>query len=440
MKVVHVCTAPIGAAYRLHTGLRALGVESRLFSIDAPAQPDPDVTVFHPPRGLPARLRRWLARERIEREFARYRATRPRGSGRFYDDRSPHGGDALRQLPACDVVHLHAMAHFIDFGAFFEMLPRTLPIVRTLHDMNFFTGGCHQDWGCGRFRQQCGACPQLGSQGEHDLSRRIWQRKRRALAALAPERLHVVTPSRWMAGMATASSLLRDTPVTAIPLGIDVEKFRPRDRRFVRDLWGIPDDARVMLFVSSPLDRPEKGFGLLAAALRGSPQPSHTVLLSVGGGEPPENPGVPHRRLGHVGHETVMSTVYSAADVLVVPSVQDTFPQACIEALACGLPVVGFDVGGISEVVRPGITGVLVPPRDTAALRDAVGTLLSDPPRRAQFGANGRRIVLEEYTLELQASRHKALYERILLHAARPPEAAGRSRAGRSARDAAAVG
>ncbi len=442
MKVVHVCTTPTGAAYRLHTGLRGLGVDSRLFSVDISSQSqDPCVTLFRPPRRLPARLRRWLVRAQIEREFARYRATRPAGSGRFYDDRSPHGSDALSQLPACDVIHLHTLAHMLDFKAFFAKVPGKLPIVRTLHDMSFFTGGCHQDWGCGRFRAQCGACPQLGSRDEHDLSRRIWQRKRAALSSLAPGRLHLVAPSRWMAEMAKASSLLHDTPITAIPLGLDTEKFRPRDRRFARDLWGIPHDASVILFVSSPLDRPEKGFHLLAGALRGFAQPSNLVLLSVGSGEPPMDAGIPHRRLGYVSHEAVMSTVYSAADVLAVPSVQDTFPQACVEALACGVPVVGFGVGGIPEIVRHGVTGVLVPARDTDALRNAVWQILQDPARRAQFGVNGRRIALEEYSLEIQARRYHALYERILGEAERPtPEAAGNPQRGSPARDAATTG
>jgi len=244
-----------------------------------------------------------------------------------------------------------------------------------------------------------------------------------------------------MAGMAQASSLLHEVPITTIPLGLDTEKFRPRDRRFARDVWDIPHDARVMLFVSSPLDRPEKGFHLLADALRGLDRRSNLVLLSVGSGEPPTDTGIPHRRLGYVSHEAVMSTVYSAADVLVMPSVQDTFPQASIEALACGIPVVGFDVGGIPEVVRHGVSGVLVPARNTDALRSAVWHLLQDPTKRAQFGVNGRRIALEEYSLEIQARRYHALYEQILVEAERPtPEARGRPRGGSPARDAAATG
>jgi glycosyltransferase involved in cell wall biosynthesis len=427
MKIVHVCTAPTGAAYRLHTGLRRLGVDSRLFSVDMGGRSkDPFVTRFRPSGRLSARFRRRIVRARIEKEFARYRATRPALSGRFYDDRSPHSGDALAQLPPCDVIHLHTMTHLIDFRIFFSKVPGRTPVVRTLHDMSFFTGGCHQDWGCGRFRERCGACPQLGSRDERDLSRRIWQRKHTALSSVVRGRLRVVAPSRWMAEMARGSSLLHDVPITTIPLGIDTEKFRPRDRRLARDIWEIPQDARAMLFVASPLDRPEKGFGLLARALDGFNSPSDFLLIAVGSGELPTPIGIPSRHLGHVSQESVMSTVYSAADVVVVPSVQDTMPQACIEALACGIPVVGFDVGGIPEIVRPGVTGALVPARDVDALRSAVLDLLGDPAKRARLGADCRRVALEEYRLEIQARRYKTLYEEILAGAEAPnPDTAG---------------
>ena len=413
MKVVHVCTIPTGAAYRLHRGLQRLGLDSTMFVADIQADlNDPSVKVFKPPRRFRSRVRRRLRRMQIARSFARYRGTRPARAGYFFDDRSPHGADMFAQLPDCDIIHLHTMLELVDFQEFFRYAPRRAPIVRTLHDMSFFTGGCHYDWGCGRFTECCGVCPQLGSRDGEDLSRQVWRRKHAALSAVPPSRLHVIVPSQWMADMAKGSSLLGKFPITVIPLSLDTERFRMRDQRAARDTLGVPQHARVILFLASPIGRPEKGFALLAEALRGLSQRSNPFLLSAGSGQPPTEVPIPHLHLGLV-NERFLSLVYSAADVLVVPSILDNFPQVALEAMACGVPVAAFAVGGIPEIVRESVTGLLAPARNVEALRLVIQAILEDTARHAQLSANCRRIAVEEYALEVQAQRHRVLYETI---------------------------
>jgi len=414
VRVVHLSLVDGVASYRLHTGLRRLGVDSTMF-VARRRRDDPTVTVFQPPMSVASRLRRRFRRMRITREFARYRAARV--FELFTDDRTVHGGDMFAQLPSCDVINVHTLLGVVDYRAFFEAVPRDTLVVRTLHDINFFTGGCHQDAGCGRYTERCGACPQLGSSKERDLSRRIWERKRDALRMVAPGRLCFVAPSRWVANEAKRSTLLREFPVTVIPLGLDTEIFRPLDRGLARELLGISPDASVVLFVAEPITRVNKGFAVLARALEGLDRVSSLLLLSAGSGKPPSALGVPHMHLGHVGDERMLALVYSAADVFVLPSAEENFPQTALEALACGTPVVASAVGGIPEIVRPGITGLLIPPQDVAALREAVGDLLQAPARRARMAADCRRIALQEYTLEVQAQRYVDLYGTMLARA-----------------------
>jgi len=204
-----------------------------------------------------------------------------------------------------------------------------------------------------------------------------------------------------------------------IPLGLDTENFCPRNRRFARDVLGIPRDAAVVLFVASLMTRPEKGFALLAQALEGMGHLPNLLLITVGGGKPPVEVPVPHRQLGHIGHERLLSLVYSATDTLVIPSLQDNFPYVGLEAIACGTPAMGFAVGGSPEVVRPGVTGLLVPARDVRALRTAISDLLQDPARRAEMAAHCRRIAVQEYALEVQAQRHIELSQAISAGAGR---------------------
>src|SRR3954469_5408651 len=238
MTIVHLSTSDSGggaarAAFRLHTGLRRLGHESRMLVAEKKSF-DTTVTKVSSPKDLSSRIRRSLRRKKLRADHAEY-ANRPAGQELFSDDRTEYLDQLARQLPPCDVVNLHWVAGLLDYEQFFPHLPPTLPVVWRLADMNPLTGGCHYDAGCGRFNDRCGACPQLGSRDENDLSRAIWNRKRAALDTVK-NRLHLVGTSRWIASEAKRSSLLRGVPTTVIPNGLDTDDFAPRDKRFCREL------------------------------------------------------------------------------------------------------------------------------------------------------------------------------------------------------------
>ena len=148
------------------------------------------------------------------------------------------------------------------------------------------------------------------------------------------------------------------------------------------------------------------------------------LLVSVGGDDPVVPPGLPHRHLGRIGVDRLLSVVYSAADVFVIPSLQESFGQTVIESMACGTPVVGFDAGGIPDMVRPGLTGQLAPVGDTAALAAAIRQVLADPDRD-RMGRTARQVAVDEYALPLQASRYRDLYESVLNRTAPPAPRAG---------------
>jgi glycosyltransferase involved in cell wall biosynthesis len=314
-------------------------------------------------------------------------------------------------MPECDIVHLHWIAGgFVDYWEFFCGISPRVPIVWTLHDMNPFTGGCHYDLGCGRFAGKCGSCPQLGSQDPGDLSRRIWTDKSDVFARIAASRLHVVTPSQWLAREVERSSLLQRFPRSVIPYGLDLETFAPKNRVHARELLGLPVDAKIILFVADGLDNRRKGFPLLIEALSGLHGIGGLMLLSVGNGHAEGTLKVPWIHLGPLSQDRMLPAVYSAADIFVIPSLQDNLPNTVLESMASGTPVIGFAVGGIPDMVRPGVSGTLVEPENVAALRVAVEDLLNSPAQLDRMGSNCRQIVEEEYCLERQARRYEALY------------------------------
>ncbi len=369
---------------------------------------DPHVTEIVRSRNLMARLRRRGWRHVLRWSEARYASTRR--APYFFDDRSELGADLVRQLPPCEVFNLHVICKFADFRSFFRSIARRSSLVWTLHDPIPFTGGCHHFDSCRRFNDGCGACPELGSSDESDLSHEIWQRKKAAYSYIPDGRLHLVAPSRWLAGEARQSKLLGRFPVSVIPYGLDTEVFSPRNRAAARDVLGILPGTRMILFAASSIRNPKKGFTMLAEALAPLPADAGIQLVSVGSNAVSPNIRLPHMTLGYVENDRILSLIYSAADLYVTPTLVEAMGNTVMESMSCGTPVVGFDTGGVPDMVRNGVSGFVVPKGDTAALRHAILRVLDNPALRAELAANCRRIAVAEYDLLIQARRYLELY------------------------------
>jgi len=430
MRVVHISVydyfgGAARSAYRLQAGLLQLSCDSSML-VGTRDTNDSNVVLFQPPNNTPSRLLRYARRKNIAASFRRYRNTRPAGLEAFSDDRCEHQAAILEQIPDCDIIHLHWIAGLFDYRAFLHVAALRAPIIWTLHDMNPFTGGCHYDRECGRFASQCGQCPQLGSSDSSDLSHAIWRRKRRAFSAIPPGRLHVAAPSRWLAREAIRSSLLRGIPISVIPYGLDTDAFAPHDVSLARNILGIPQGACVLFFAAHWLGEPRKGFSLLAEALAGLNNIPNLFLLSAGkcGDTPPVT--IPHRNLGIVESEQLLSLAYSAADVFVLPTLQDNLPNTLLESLSCGTPVAAFNVGGIPDALGDALgdaggiisgcapIGVLARPGDVIDLRRAIRELLAHPGLRTTLRGNCRQRALRDYTLKNSARRYMTLYTGLL--------------------------
>jgi glycosyltransferase involved in cell wall biosynthesis len=401
------------SANRLHEGLRVLGADSRMYVLNKTSY-DPSVLIYEPPLNFSTRVPRIARREILVRSLRRYENLAPHGLGNFSDDRAVYARDPWRRIPEHDVINLHWVVGFVDYTAFFASLCTGTPVVWTLHDMAPFTGGCHWNQGCLKFLERCGACPQLGSLKDSDWTRRVWQRKMKSLAELPSEQLHIVTPSKWLQEERKQSSLFSRFSGSVIPYGLDTDLFAPRDPRTARDVLGVPLDAKIVLFLADGVNIPRKGFHILAEALTGIDTGKKVILLSLGPGALPVSNTFAHIHIGPIQNDRFLSFVYSAADVFVASSLHDNLPNTILESFASGTPVVAFDVGGIPDAVRPGVTGLLAKPGDSASLRVAIENLLSNDDRRREMSSNCRRIAVQEYSLKIQAQRYIELYQRML--------------------------
>ena len=402
------------AAYRQHEALARAGLNSSMFVLRSSIQNDEHIYRFEPSPGMWSRLLHIARKVWWHASFERYSHSRPSDLEIFTGDRSPFGNEPLLAIPEADILNFHWVAQFVDYRSMLGALGRRAPMIWTLHDMNPFTGGCHYALNCDGYTRSCGACPQLGSRSQHDLSRKIWKRKWRAFQEIGHDRLHVVTPSQWLADRARESSLFSERPIRVIPYGLDTELFSPRDPQISRELLGLHSTMLTLLFVSDSVSNSRKGYKLLKRVLARLKDMDHIQLVSVGEGANDRDLQANVIHAGRIDNERLLSFIYSAADVFVIPSLADNLPNTVLESMACGTPVVGFDVGGIPEMVRPRVTGLLAPVGDCEALGEAIRSLLSDHDLRREMAENCRRIAVEKYSLEVCARAYEALYRSVL--------------------------
>jgi glycosyltransferase involved in cell wall biosynthesis len=315
-----------------------------------------------------------------------------------------------------DVLNFHNLhTNYFNYLAI-PSLTATKLAVFTLHDMWSFTGHCTYSYGCDRWEIGCGRCPypDVYPRIRRDNTRLEWKLKNWVYSR---SHLTIVTPSTWLTEQAKHSMLNR-FPIYHIPNGIDTEVYQPLDSKQCRSLLGIPIDKKVLMFGAENLNNARKGGDLLLKALQSLPKSlrAETVLLTLGnGGEAIlEAVGMPNLNLGYVSSDRLKAIAYSAADLFIFPTRADNLPLVLQESMACGTPMVSFKVGGVLDLVRPGVTGYLAQPEDPQDFYHGIMQLIEDKNLRASMRQTCRAIALEEYPVELQGQRYIELYRQAL--------------------------
>lgn len=318
-----------------------------------------------------------------------------------------------------DVIHLHWINQgFLSIQNIAQLASLGKPMVWTLHDMWAFTGGCHYSGDCRHFERGCGDCPYLRRPGSADLSNRIFLQKQRYF----PKNIQFVTCSGWLAGLARESALLHDYPVTDIPNPIDTAVFAPvtdAGRQAYRQALGVPPGTWLLLFVAMKTSEIRKGFHLLKKALEHLKASNPELALHImvlGKSDPDALSALPYpvHALGLVQDVDTLTKAYGAADVFAIPSLEDNLPNTVMEALACGVPVVGFQTGGIPEMVQSGDQGFLAAQGDTEAFANGILNVLEGAVPHSAYRLSARRKATEQYAHSVVAGKYKALYEKAL--------------------------
>ncbi|MFC4455907.1 glycosyltransferase [Deinococcus sonorensis] len=413
MNVLHLSTDDLGGgaargAYWLHQALRSEGVASRML-VQRKSTQDPDVLLaaghLHK---LASRTDQLALRLYPKRRRAIFTPSLM-GWG------VQHTVNRLRP----DVVNLHWVQ-----GGF--TTPETIgaiqaPLVWTLRDLWPLTGGCHYSGDCERFTSGCGHCPALGSERGLDLSSLLYARKQRAWRG---RRITLVALSEWMADQARLSPLFAGSDISVIPNALDTDIYKQMPRAFAREALNLPARGRIVLFSAlNPLGERRKGFAEFMAALELLRQQGEEDLTAVVVGAvtrtPPERPPVPTIYTGPLRDDASLALAYAAADLTVMPSHEEAFGKVAMESLACGTPVVGFNVGGLKDVVDHLQNGYLARLGDIPDLAEGIRQLLHHPDP-GQLAQHGRDKTERLYTFSRQARLYSSLYTRLLSEVSEP--------------------
>lgn len=399
------------AAERLTEALRTSGVEAEMLVMHPCSQKPYVLTAGTPLRRRAAflleRLTIWLANRLSRKNLFRVSIA--------------NTGQDITRLPAfreADVIHLHWINQgMLSLRGLRRILASGKPVVWTLHDMWPVTAVCHHAQSCTRYQRKCHDCPLLIRPGRHDLSARVFRRKQQVYGHA---NLTFVACSQWLENLARQSALTTGHTVTNIPNPLNTDLFHPMDKGPLRKALGLPTDKRLILFSSVKTTDPQKGMSYLIEACRllndKRPKLRERLAVVVAGKASEElSSQFPFDvfSLGYISHDEQMARVYNAVDLFVTPSLMENLPNTIAEAMACGIPCVGFRTGGIPQMIDHERNGYVADYCSAADLAEGICRSL-DESRYHALSREARCKALSAYSRQAVATRYIQLYQQII--------------------------
>ena len=337
----------------------------------------------------------------------------------FAIDHASHGSDIthLPEFQQADIIHLHwvnqAMLSLKDIR---KIIRSGKPVVWTLHDMWACTGICHQADTCKGWLTGCGHCPLLQGDSANDLSHRTYLRKQQLFSE---SKMTLVACSNWLADIARRAPILKGQQVVSIPNPIDTQYFHPQDKKAARRRLGLPADKHILLFVAYKATDKNKGIDYLIEAIqiisKRQPELSQQLCVVPVGHEAESLrqsfacEACPH---DYVTDQQTMLDLYNAADLLMMPTLMDNLPNTIVEAMACGVPCVGSDVGGLPQMITHGTDGYLARLRDAEDFATGIEKMLLHKDY-AQMATAARQKAVNSYSEEAVAQKYTEIYQQV---------------------------
>lgn len=268
-----------------------------------------------------------------------------------------------------DYIYVHWVLNgFLNIKSLQQLAKLNKPVIIIMHDMWSITGGCHYSFDCTKYIDGCDECPMFLKIKKNDFSKREFDRKLKFYSKY--DNLFFVSPSKWLYELAKKAFLTKNKPVFYIPNVLDNNVFKPIKKNVAKQILNIETDAIVIAFGAVSIDNARKGWAYLKKALeilyKEDELKNILVLIFGSGNNKVVADAIPFKTkfMGYLKDEMSTALVYNAADVFIVPSVADNQPTTVQESLSCGTPVVGFNVGGIPDMIRHKENGYLANYKD----------------------------------------------------------------------------
>ncbi|MDH6534237.1 glycosyltransferase [Parabacteroides sp. 52] len=315
-------------------------------------------------------------------------------------------------LQEADIIHLHWINQgFLSLKDIERLLQMDKPIVWTLHDLWPATGICHYPGTCERYHSGCSHCPLLVNQPLWDLAKQVFDRKKE----LKNASITFVGCSTWISSMAKQSGLLQQARFMSIPNPIDTTVFRPIAKKDCREQFNLPLDKALLLFAAAKLSDTRKGAVFLIEACRLLAERNYTLEVVLMGSHSDELIAAlpfPVHELGYISDQETMAKAYASVDLFVIPSLEDNLPNTIMEAMACGTPSVGFETGGIPEMIDHKNNGYVARYKEAEDLADGIQWILENKESK-----NLSRACLEKvqtsYRESVVAEKYIHLYKNL---------------------------
>ena len=329
----------------------------------------------------------------------------------------------LTKIKESNVINIHWVSEFMNSRSIHSLAKLNIPIVWTLHDESAFTGGCHYTYGCDGFKDECSDCSQLRSH-LHWLPEKNLQRKAEIFCHIP---IHFVTPSVWLKDRLVASRVFDNAfhKASVIRYSLDLDIFKPVSetrKNEIRRENGLNEKNIYILIGCFSWAEERKGFKFLLDALvqfsktvKEILPESKVTLLSLGNGNI-EIEGFENKSFGFLSNEKDISKVICMADIFLNMSREDNSPNMVMESLACGVPVISTNVGGIPEMYENEKSGTFVTRDDYKSMNDALGYLMKNPDILVHYRQNARAEAVKKFAPKIQARKYLELFSKTLMH------------------------
>lgn len=324
---------------------------------------------------------------------------------------------SLPEFRQADVIHLHWVNQgMLSLNDIRRIIRSGKPVVWTMHDMWPFTGICHYAGSCKKYTQQCQSCELLQRPHKRDLSHTVFQKKTRLYAG---SKLTFVACSHWLEEMAKQSALLQGQAITSIPNAINTNLFKPRPKKFAREKLNLPSDKKLLLFGSMKITDKRKGISYLIEACKQiadhDPELGQNLGVVVLGSHAEQYASLfpfPIYTMNYVSNEKELVDIYNAVDLYVTPSLQDNLPNTIVEAMACGIPCVGFNVGGIPQMIDHLHNGYVAQYKSAEDLANGIHWTLTEGDYET-LSAEAYRKAIATYSENIVAGQYIRIYNQI---------------------------